>query len=123
MWTLIDLTSSSPCPPFAFRGKSFDKNEAEVCDVLCDALASMLKDREGSSSSHASCNGPVSDTPPASSPIAEAVEDRGTGDEGQGVLPEDRKGAVELLRVGEERVLRLCLEWVEVRRKACVGGG
>lgn len=81
----------------------------------------MLKDREGPSSDQESCNGPVLETAPARE--GGGVDGEGGG-EGEGqeerevrwVLPEDRRKAVELLRKGEERVLRSCLEWVEVRR-------
>ncbi|CAM9302151.1 unnamed protein product [Ascophyllum nodosum] len=96
------------------------RNEAEVCDVLCGALAGMLKDREGPCSTQASSNGPMREPQVAS---AAALEGRDAGEDQEEevtrvVLPEDRKKAVELLRMGEERVLRKCLEWVEVRCKA-----
>ena len=110
-----------PGPVFSSRNACHHgQNEAEVCDVLCGALAGMLKDREGPCSTQASSNGPMREPQVAS---AAALEGRDAGEDQEEevtrvVLPEDRKKAVELLRMGEERVLRKCLEWVEVRCKA-----
>lgn len=93
------------------------RNEAEVCDVLCAALARMLKDREAPSLEHVSCNGPSRGIP------ATAAADQDGGGELQEqeavarmVSSEDRKRAAELVRSGEERVVRLCLELVEAHR-------
>lgn len=91
------------------------QNEAEVCDVLCSALASMLKDREGPCLSHASSNGPTRGQH-AVAASEEVVSEDGQEEAAPRVVDsEDRRTAVELLRRGEERVLRKCLEWVEVR--------
>lgn len=114
------------------------QNEAEVCDVLCAALARMLEERSAPSS-QPYCNGPIrgdprrdttppTDTSDGSGPIAggEIAEEAATVPDGEGsrggggggtrwILPEDRRKAVELLKKGEERVLRLSLERVEVR--------
>lgn len=79
--------------------------------MLCAVLAGMLKDREGPSSSHASCNGPVG-----------GGRDEAAREQGRRVLPEERRRAVELLRKGEENVTRFCLERVEVGHEAARGG-
>lgn len=102
----------SPCLSHRFASQCHytDQNEAEVCDVLCAALAGMLKDREGPSSSHASCNGPVG-----------GGRDEEARGQDRRVLPEERRRAVELLRKGEENVTRFCLEWVEVGHEAAGG--
>ncbi|CAM9509992.1 unnamed protein product [Laminaria digitata] len=97
------------------------RNEAEVCDVLHDALARMLKDREAPSSNHVSCNGPSSGTPTSTATAAAAGRDGGGELQEQEavarwVSSEDRKRAAELVRSGEERVLQLCLELVEAHR-------
>ncbi|CAM9615510.1 unnamed protein product [Pylaiella littoralis] len=100
------------------------RNEAEVCEGLCAALSEMLKVRQegGLSSSSSSSNGPVAQaqegrtaTTTNAPPLAPGGgEVEGTeGGPGRSVLPEDRRRAVELLREGEERVLRFCLDWVE----------
>ncbi|CAM9227113.1 unnamed protein product [Ectocarpus sp. 13 AM-2016] len=100
------------------------RNEAAVVDVLWNALAGMLKDREGPSTAHASCNGPVSreaqasHTPP--NPNNETGREGG-GEEGgaeRTIVPEDRSAAAELLRKGEQRVLQKCLDWVEDYRSS-----
>lgn len=98
------------------------QNEAAVVDVLWNALADMLKEREGPSTAHASCNGPVSREAQASNMPPDPNNETGReGGEEEGgaertIVPEDRSAAAELLRKGEQRVLQKCLDWVEVRR-------
>ena len=93
----------------------FVQNEAEVCDVLCTALAQMLKDREAPSSKYASCNGPASGHSAATGRDGGGLQEQEAV--ARWVSSAERKRAAELVRSGEERVLQLCLELVEVRRE------
>lgn len=93
------------------------QNEAAVVDVLWNALAGMLKEREGPVSREAQ----ASHTPP--DPNNETGREGGEEEGGteRTIVPEDRSAAAELLRKGEQRVLQKCLHWVEVRRHFCLG--
>lgn len=100
-----------------------------MCGVLCDALASMLRERDkqdgvptgqhqrqtGHSTSEPEAI--VDESLQAPGTVATGEQERDGNREGS-VLPEDRKEAVEILRAGEKEILRLCLEYTEVEQKS-----